>query len=515
MINYMKRTDIISDIRRGVPDSRIARERECSRNTVRGLRREYQQALEESGTNPKALEEFIRNGPRYKQRESIASSLTPEVKAIIDKDLEDNRTKIATGQRKQQKKGTDIHQDLVQAGYDISYRTVQRYIQSCLESRSASVHSCFIKQEYIPGERMEFDWGEVKIFIDGELRTYNMAVTSLCSNGRWARLFTRQDKPAMLEAHVRSFAFWGHSPQYMVYDNMRTAVASFTGREKKPTAELCQLKAFYAFQPQFCNVRSGNEKGHVERSVEVVRRLAFAHRDRFKTLEEANDYLLSVCERENDRIRDKIDEELREMHVVSDGMSCFEAFTRSADKEATISVDTNHYSVPYRFTGKTLWVKVFSDEVVIYDMGKNKDEVARHARCHGTDEWVMDIQHYLEVLQVKPGAVRNSVALRQTPQELQTVFDTWFRDKPKNFVDLLLWARDSRYTYQDICSAVRVARMKGISDISFETLKSTLTDCTKMVEVIKMPWSKDIEKGSEQNFAALSRLFNHTSIPNS
>ena len=46
-----------------------------------------------------------------------------------------------------------------------------------------------------------------------------------------------------------------------------------------------------------------------------------------KTLEEANDYILSVCERENDRIRDKIDEELREMHVVSDGMSCFEAHT--------------------------------------------------------------------------------------------------------------------------------------------------------------------------------------------
>ena len=36
MINYMKRTDIISDIHRGVPDSRIARERECSRNTVGG-----------------------------------------------------------------------------------------------------------------------------------------------------------------------------------------------------------------------------------------------------------------------------------------------------------------------------------------------------------------------------------------------------------------------------------------------------------------------------------------------
>ena len=79
-----------------------------------------------------------------------------------------------------------------------------------------------------------------------------------------------------------------------------------------------------------------------------IRRLAFAHRDHFKTFEEANDYLLSVCERENDRIRDKIEEELREMHVVSDSMSCFEAFTRSADKEATISVDTNQQPLDHR-----------------------------------------------------------------------------------------------------------------------------------------------------------------------
>ena len=33
---------------------------------------------------------------------------------------------------------------------------------------------------------------------------------------------------------------------------------------------------YYQFGFRFCNVRKGNEKGHVERSVEYIRRKAFA-----------------------------------------------------------------------------------------------------------------------------------------------------------------------------------------------------------------------------------------------
>lgn len=83
----------------------------------------------------------------------------------------------------------------------------------------------------------------VTLTIGGKSEKFNMAVVSLCSNGRWAKLFKRQDKQALLEAHVNCFDFWGHVPSLMVYDNMRTAVKSFVG-EKKPTAEICQLQAF-------------------------------------------------------------------------------------------------------------------------------------------------------------------------------------------------------------------------------------------------------------------------------
>jgi len=85
----------------------------------------------------------------------------------------------------------------------------------------------------------------------------------------------------------------------MVYDNMRVAVKRFVGTEKEPTDGLLKLSLYYGFHFRFCNVRRGNEKGHVERSVEVIRRKAFAFRVTFETIEAANQYLYEICEIRN------------------------------------------------------------------------------------------------------------------------------------------------------------------------------------------------------------------------
>lgn len=78
----------------------------------------------------------------------------------------------------------------------------------------------------------------------------------------------------------------------MVYDNMRVAIASFVGKtEKIPTEGLLQLSRWYQYQYRFCNTAKGNEKGHVERSVEYVRRKVFGFKDTFKTIQEAQDHL--------------------------------------------------------------------------------------------------------------------------------------------------------------------------------------------------------------------------------
>ena len=98
-----------------------------------------------------------------------------------------------------------------------------------------------------------------------------------------------------MESHVSFFEHIGGVYHQMVYDNMRVAVAKFIGKhEKEPTRALLQLKGHYQFGHRFCNAYSGNEKGHVERSVEYIRRKAFGFKSDFASFEQAGQYLETI-----------------------------------------------------------------------------------------------------------------------------------------------------------------------------------------------------------------------------
>jgi transposase len=156
--------------------------------------------------------------------------LTEEVAAQIDRLLEDNARKRRSGLHKQVLKKCDILTVLHQKGYRIGYTTVCNYI-SKKEQRSSEA---FIRQRYQPGSVCEFDWGEVKLHIQGKRTVLQMAVfTSGYSNYRYACLFYRQDTLAFMESHVKFFAHAGGVYHQMVYDNMRVAVARFAGRNEK------------------------------------------------------------------------------------------------------------------------------------------------------------------------------------------------------------------------------------------------------------------------------------------
>ena len=510
MIKTVEKNSIIADFQRGLGNKTIAKEHGHSRTTIIEFRKAYNEAL--ASDNPDAaLTELIRRERIPSKRNRKHPKLTDAIRAIIDADLDDNKVKVATGRRKMVKLGTDIYEDVVRAGHKISYRTVRRYIEAQEGSRPATVLNCFIRQSYVPGERMEFDWGEVKIFIAGEQTSLNMGVMSMGSNARWARLSTKQDKLAMMEAHVNGFDFFGATPQVMVYDNMRTAVMSFASDGKKPTLELSQLEAYYGFVHLFCNVCSGNEKPHVERSVDVVRRKAFGVRDHFGSIDEANEYLLQWCRENNETVREAFEEELKYMRPVSTPFACFEGDWRHVTKEALISLDTNEYSVPYSFVNKDVWVRKYSDKVVIYDNdGDSPTVIADHVRCHGREHQSIDIQHYLAVLKVKPGALKRSVALKQTPESLQSLFHRHFEDRSREFIEMLLWANEKDISYQELCSSALLAETKGVRSVTFDVIKSVIDEYTGVMEAVDLPWNKTIEEGSQANLDLLGAMFNHS-----
>lgn len=164
-----------------------------------------------------------------------------------------------------------IYELLIDQGCNLSYQTVCKYIAH-LERSKQKPAEAYIRGCYDPGDECEFDWGEVKLIIDGKKEVFQMAIFTLAySNARYCYLFTRQDTLAFMEAHRNFFRDTKGVPQVMVYDNMRIAIKKFAGNDKQPTDALMNLKTFYKFSYRFCNIRSGNEKGHVERSVAVIR----------------------------------------------------------------------------------------------------------------------------------------------------------------------------------------------------------------------------------------------------
>lgn len=130
----------------------------------------------------------------------------------------------------------------------------------------------------------------------------------------------------------------------MVYDNMRVAVKEFVEKDKIPTNALLRMKDYYNFEHRFCNIRSGNEKGHVERSVEIVRRKAFCVKDHFDNYDATQAWLARTCKEmpcimqdEDGNYVNLKEEELSALRPKLGDMGCFERLEREVDKWSTIT----------------------------------------------------------------------------------------------------------------------------------------------------------------------------------
>ena len=375
MINMAyKQQIIIGVVRQGKSQRAMAKELGISRTTVSETLKKYKKELIFSeGDIPK---EGIIIPPKYDSTTRSKRRLTTEIQEKIDEYLVKNKLKVQTGRKKQQLKAIDIHEALESLGYQIGYTTVCNYIRQ----EKQQPREVFIRQAYQAGQAVEFDWGEVVLKIAGKDKRLMLAVFTSCySNHRWAMLFYRQDMCSFLHAHACYFSFTGYVAAQMVYDNMRVAVAKFAvkNKDKQPTEDLLKIATYYQFDYRFCNVRKGNEKGFVERSVEYVRRKGFALLDDFTSLDSANQHLFDKLQVLNQKpskgqtesIQQRFDKETSSM--LPSPVSPYDAGTYRRlriDKYSCIKVDTNYYSVPEDYPSKTVEVKIYPAHIKICEI---------------------------------------------------------------------------------------------------------------------------------------------------
>lgn len=502
----------------------IAQEVGMDRKTVSRYIKEYEAKLQDIEQSKGEVDkgELIQSlveSPKYDTSNRVKRKLTEEIEEKIKEHLEENKIKRQGGLHKQTKKIIDIHAALVIDGYNISYSTVRNVVRNLARKEKEA----FIRGSYQPGRICEFDWGEVKLTIAGKRRTLQMAVfTSAYGNYRLAFLFTKQKTECFQEAHALFFEKVGGVYETMVYDNMKVAVKKFVGTEKEPTEGLLKLSSYYLFKFRFCNATKGNEKGHVEKSVEVVRRKAFAFRDTFETLEEANDYLLDVCDKLNQKTIKKetnqtaeqlLQEEKGYLLPTRPPFDAARIVYPRVDKYSTVVVDQNRYSVPDHLVGEVLKVKIYSNRILCF---YQEEKAADHHRLTGCHEWSLELEHYVKTLKKKPGALADSAALQQASQKIKVIYETYYTNSPKEFVELIEFMKDGT-SLSVIEQSIAELRKMNPQHVTTDKIKVM---CEKHREVLlsdsepihASQETKAIEHHSQENLKMYDTLFQTGSI---
>jgi len=510
---YTKQEIILRKYRDGLSQRNISKDLGISRKTVSRYIQQYDELLQKGKSPSEAMQISLSKPPEYNGSGRHKLRLTQEVQDSIDKLLEENQKKLMSGFGKQQMKKIDILHKLREQGFEIGYTTVCNYIRN--KHKQSQKKEAFIRQVYSPGSNCEFDWGEVKLIINGTTQKFQMAVfTSGYSNYRYARLFARQDTLSFMESHVFFFKHTGGVYREMVYDNMRVAVSKFVGKhEKEPTRALLDLRGHYRFNHRFCNVYSGNEKGHVERSVEFVRRKAFGLKSEFDSFEQANEYLLKIVEKLNNTkqqltgktANEMFAEEKQYLMEQQEELACSEHIQLRVDKYATVSYRTNRYSVSDKLVGKFVDVKIYSSKLEFY---YDNQLVSTHKRVYGKHQWIISIEHYLDTFKRKPGALPGSQALASR-RELKKLYDNWFTDAPRDFIELLHYCYQNKIDDNALTKVVDKLTSYSGAKVTSEKLIALLgnKDCHKSYSESTQD---QINLLSKQQLSQAAQLINQT-----
>ena len=436
--------------REGLSQRQIAKHLHVSRNTVRNV-------LE-------SPEHYLGVKPR-KQRQSRKTVMTPAVTHRIDEILENDRREP----RKQRHTAHRIWQRLLEEGFGCAESTVRRYVGK----KKRTKREVFIPLEFSIGEDAQVDWGSCQVEIDGRRLEASYFIGVLCwSRSPFVRMYHSATQEAFLDALVGFMEYIGGVPGRIWFDRLASAVKSNTFRGAVEQQKFAAFKAYYGFDAHFCNAGKANEKGRVESKVGSIRRELFVPVPVASTMQQINEEMDSRCVRLLDIIVPDGPESTGERLAVErqalrslprERFPCYRSIWTAANKMSVVNVTKNHYSVPAELRGKRLTIHLHPERVEIFDEHRL---VACHQRVFGEKHTVCDLDHYLDGLLKKPGALRNAKPYLQAqlPSSLKRLHSRLLEEHPGDanleMIRVLLMART--YGLEAVGRATEQALYSGV-----------------------------------------------------
>ena len=375
------------------------------------------EAAVELGVSRNTVKRYWNGGHTPDEKKNYPAKLDSAQKEAVmealEKYYEDNKHLLVGKQRVNARTAWEF----IRETYSVGESTVRRYVREL----KAKNPEGFIPLSFDPGEVIQFDWCEVKVNVGGNIWKAPVFCAVLpYSYAIFAMVMPDMQTPCFIEAAVEAFKFFGGVPwRAAFFDNLRTAVYSGTGKHAVKQKRFRMFEAHYAFESVFMNREAGWEKGSVENLCGLIRQVAFVPIPKGRNLREIQDQVLRRCvdyirfHKVKDRprpIAQMFDEERPKLMPLP--LKAFEAYAETEAKVGsglTFRHDTTKYSVPQKYIGKTIALRVTSYRVEAWHKGVL---ACSHERpfCKGDHQYLPE--HYLPLLEKRTRAIPNAAPLK-------------------------------------------------------------------------------------------------------
>jgi transposase len=367
--------------------------------------------------------EHLVDDPKYKR--AVKPTLITPYEAWLDVALKADSRRAKHERRTAHALWTQIKAQ----GFTGDYSRVTQYVRAWRGS-GKDVAGAFVPLKFELGEAFQFDWSEEPMVIGGVYHRMQVAHLKLCaSRAFWLVAYPSQGHEMLFDAHTQSFAALGGVPRRGIYDNMKTAVDKVgKGKERTVNARFSKMCNHYLFDSDFCTVASGWEKGVVEKNVQDSRRRIWieAATMRWSSFEQLNAWLGTRCKalwselphpnEPHSTVADMLEIERTFMMPMPTPFDGYAYKNARVSSTCLVTFAKNRYSVPCELAGQQVSLRVYPTKLCVV---VNEQIVATHARLRDQGHTRYDWQHYIALIERKPGALRNGAPFADMPETLQ------------------------------------------------------------------------------------------------